>query len=162
MRENFSLDIRKSPYEKTAYPSNKGQFEKDFLEFADRDSEVERLLKVNENYHTFAHLKYIRTDGLLSSYYPDFMVKIRDSIYLVETKAEKDVNQENVKQKQKGALDWCKKINEIPEENRMFANWNYSILDDTTFYAMKDRGASVKDLLEYCKLTNGKIEGKLF
>lgn len=65
MRENFSLDIRKSPYEKTAYPSNKGQFEKDFLEFADRDGEVERLLKVNENYHTFAHLKYIRTDGLL-------------------------------------------------------------------------------------------------
>lgn len=162
MRENFSLDIRKSPYEKTAYPSNKGQFEKDFLEFADRDSEVERLLKVNENYHTFAHLKYIRTDGLLSSYYPDFIVKIRDNIYLVETKAEKDVNQENVNQKQKGALDWCKKINDIPEQNRMFANWNYSILDDSTFYAMSTHGASTQDLLEYCKSTNAKIEGKLF
>ena len=162
MRENFSLDIRKSPYEKTAYPSNKGQFEKDFLEFADRDSEVERLLKVNENYHTFAHLKYIRTDGLLSSYYPDFMVKIDSNIYLVETKAEKDVNQENVKQKQKGALDWCKKINELFDGDRMNSSWSYSILDDTTFYSMKNRGASVKDLLEYCKLTNGKIEGKLF
>ena len=162
MRENFSLDIRKSPYEKTAYPSNKGQFEKDFLEFADRDGEVERLLKVNENYHTFAHLKYIRTDGLLSSYYPDFMVKIDNDVYLVETKAEKDVNQENVKQKQKGALDWCKKINELHDGDRMNAIWHYSILDDTTFYSMTNRGASVKDLLEYCKLTNGKIEGKLF
>lgn len=162
MRENFSLDIRKSPYEKTAYPSNKGQFEKDFLEFADRDGAVERLLKVNENYHTFAHLKYIRTDGLLSSYYPDFIVKIDNDVYLVETKAEKDVNQENVKQKQKGALDWCKKINELPDSDRMNSTWHYSILDDTTFYSMTNRGASVKDLLEYCKLTNGKIEGKLF
>ena len=44
----------------------------------------------------------------------------------------------------------------------MNSSWSYSILDDTTLYAMKNRGASVKDLLEYCKLTNGKIEGKLF
>ena len=76
MRENFSLNISKSIYEKTAYPSNKGEFEKDFLLAMDKDSEVERLLKINENYHTFAHLKYIRTDGLLSSYYPDFITKL--------------------------------------------------------------------------------------
>ena len=48
MRENFSLDIVKSIYEKTAYPSNKGEFEKDFLLFADNDTKVERLLKINE------------------------------------------------------------------------------------------------------------------
>ena len=162
MRENFSLNITKSIYEKTAYPSNKGEFEKDFLLAMDKDSEVERLLKINENYHTFAHLKYIRTDGLLSSYYPDFIAKIGDNIYLVETKAEKDVDNANVKQKQKGALDWCKKINELPPENRMFATWHYSLLDDTTFYSMNSRGASIKELLEYCKLTNGKVEGKLF
>lgn len=29
MRENFALDIKKSIYEKTQYPSNKGEFEKD-------------------------------------------------------------------------------------------------------------------------------------
>lgn len=162
MRENFALDIRKSIYEKTAYPSNKGEFEKEFLLTADRDSQVERLLKINENYHIFANLRYIRTDGLLSSYYPDFILKIGDNIYLVETKAQKDVDNANVKQKQRSALDWCKKINELPSENRMQAIWNYSILDDTTFYAMKDKGASISDMLEYCKLTNGKIDNKLF
>lgn len=161
MRENFSLDIKKSIYEKTAYPSNKGEFEKNFLEFADADSEVERLLKINENYHLFANLKYIRTDGMLSSYYPDFMVKIRNDIYLVETKAQKDVSQENVVQKQKGALDWIKTTNELLPEDRMNSKWHYVILDDSSFYVMKDRGASTKDMLDYCQLTNAKIKGVL-
>lgn len=161
MRENFSLDITKSIYEKTAYPSNKGEFEKQFLLFADADSEVERLLKINENYHLFANLKYIRVDGMLSSYYPDFMVKIGNNIYMVETKAQKDVSQENVIQKQKGALDWINKTNELPPEDRMNAIWHYAILDDSSFYVMKDRGASTKDMLDYCQLTNAKIKGVL-
>ena len=162
MRENFALDIQKSIYEKTAYPSNKGDFEKAFLLTSDRDAEVERVLKINENYHNFAHLRYIRTDGLLSSYYPDFILKVGDNIYLVETKAEKDLDNANVKQKQKSALDWCKKINELPLDNRMYSNWSYALLDDTTFYSMDNRGASIKEILEYCKLTNAKIDGKLF
>lgn len=63
-------------------------FEKSFLEFADTDGAVERLIKVDENYHDFATLRYIRKDGLLSCYYPDFMVKFAEDIFLVETKAE--------------------------------------------------------------------------
>jgi type III restriction enzyme len=161
MRQNFALDIRKSIYEKTAYPSNKGEFEKDFMLFADTDSEVERLIKINENYHLFASLKYIRTDGMLSSYYPDFMLKIGDDVYMVETKAQKDVSQENVIQKQKGALDWIKKTNELPEEDRMNATWHYAILGDNTFRMMKDRNASVRDMLEYCQLTQNRITNTL-
>ena len=118
--------------------------------------------KINENYHNFAHMKYIRTDGLLSSYSPDFVVKINDNIYLVETKAQKDLDNVNVKQKQKSAVDWCKKVNELPLDNRMSSTWSYSLLDDNTFYSMKERGASTKDVLEYCKLTNAKIQGTLF
>lgn len=161
MRENFSLDIAKSIYEKTAYPSNKGEFEKQFLLFADSDGQVERLLKINENYHLFANLKYIRTDGMLSSYYPDFIIKIGNDIYMVETKAQKDVSQENVIQKQKGALDWIRKTNELPPDDRMNAVWHYAILDDSSFYVMRDRGASTKDMLDYCQLTNAKIKGIL-
>jgi len=162
MRENFALSISKSIYEKLPYPSNKGVFEKEFMLFADSDSEVERLLKINENYHSFANLKYIRTDGLLSSYYPDFVVKIGNNIYLVETKAQKDLDNANVKQKQNGALDWIKKINELNTENRMDSVWAYTILDDITFYAMREKGASTRDFLEYCKLTNAKVKGTLF
>jgi type III restriction enzyme len=107
MRENFALDIVKSIYEKTAYPSNKGLFEKDFMETCDKDSEVESLIKINEHRHTFAHLRYIRADGMLSSYYPDFMVKIADRIFVVETKSAKDATgDQNVQAKRRGALDW--------------------------------------------------------
>ena len=168
MRENFALDIKKSIYEKTQYPSNKGEFEKNFMLFADSDSAVERLIKINENYHNFAHIKYIRIDGLLSSYYPDFILRAKYNgennfkVYLVETKSEKDKNDLNVKQKQKSAVDFCKKINELAPENRMNSIWSYAILDDATFYSMKSNGANVQDLLEFCKITNAKIEGKLF
>ena len=50
------------------------------------------------------------TDGLLSSYYPDFILRAKYNgennfkVYLVETKSEKDKNDLNVKQKQKGKL----------------------------------------------------------
>ena len=78
-----------------------------------------------------------------------------------ESKSEKDKNDLNVKQKQISALDFCKNINELPLENRMGADWSYSILDDKTFYAMKDKGANTQDLLEYCKITNAIIDGVL-
>ena len=98
---------------------------------------------------------------MLSFYYPDFMVKIGNDIYMVETKAQKDVSQENVVQKQKGALDWIKNTNELLPEYRMNSKWHYVILDDSSFYVMKDRGASTKDMLDYCQLTNAKIKGML-
>ena len=44
----------------------------------------------------------------------------------------------------------------------MFSDWSYSIIDDKTFYAMKDNGASTQDILEYCEITNAKIKGTLF
>ncbi len=162
IRKNFSLNIQKSIYEKTGYPSNKGGFEKSFLDFADSDSKVERLLKINENHHKFAHMRYIRNDGELSPYFPDFMIKIGDNIYMVETKAQKDVSQENVQQKQRGALNWIKKVNELPPEDRMHATWHYVILDDNTFQLRKAQGATTQDVLEECKLTNTKVEGTLF
>lgn len=161
VRENFSLNIVKSIYQKTAYPSNKGEFEKDFLLYADADSKVERLLKINENYHLFSSLRYIRTDGMLASYFPDFILKIENDIYFVETKAQKDVSQENVVQKQKGALDWIMKINKLPPGDRMNSEWHYSILDDNTFYNWKNRSGSIKDMLNYCMLNNAKISGNL-
>ena len=82
-REDFALDIVKSIYEKTFYPSNKGGFERDFMEFADSDADVERIIKINEYKHSFARFRYIRSDGMLASYYPDFMLKIGNNIFSI-------------------------------------------------------------------------------
>ena len=101
MRENFALNLQKTIYEKTSYPSNKGGFEKAFLEFLDKDSKVLKFIKILEFKHDFATITYFREDGLMASYYPDFMVKTKKNIYLIETKSDKDLKDTNVKQKQK-------------------------------------------------------------
>ena len=98
-RENYSLDIVKTIYDKLQYPSNRGGFEKAFLEFADNDGKVESLLKIDQYYHNFASVAYVRTDGFLSLYYPDFLVKTGEKVYVIETKSEKDLNDPNVRQK---------------------------------------------------------------
>lgn len=162
MRENFALDLVKTIYEKTAYPSSRGGLEKDFMIACDEDTGVERFVKINENKHTFAHLRYLRTDGMLSSYYPDFLVKCGDEIFVVETKSDKDAaNDANVKKKQLGALDWVEKINALPEEDRMNAEWKYVLLNETTFYGWINKGASINEILSFSELKKNKITGLL-
>jgi type III restriction enzyme len=162
MRENFSLPITKTIYERLSYPSNKGELEKNFMLYCDGDGQVDSFLKVNDKYHLFAHFSYIRTDGMLSAYYPDFIVRIKTDMYLVETKAQKDVKDANVKQKELGALDRLKKINELNPDDRMGCEWHYVLLGETTFYTMRDKGASIKEIMEFSKLTRQKVSGSLF
>ncbi|MEC1788616.1 DEAD/DEAH box helicase family protein [Schinkia azotoformans] len=162
MRERYSIEFSKTIYARLQYPSNKGQFEKDFMIFCDSDANTQSFLKINEHYHTFAGLNYIRTDGMLASYYPDFIVKYNHDIYLVETKAQDQLENENVKQKQNGALDWIKQVNELNPDDRMNGKWHYILLGDSTFYSMRDDGAGLGDIFDYCELTKARIEGTLF
>jgi len=161
MRENYSLDIAKTIYEKLAYPSNKGGFEKDLMEYSDSDSKVEAIMKVNEYYHSFANITYIRTDGFLSLYYPDFMIKTADKVYIIETKSDKDMNDSNVKQKQLATLDWLKRINQLKPEDRMEKEWEYILLGETHFYGLKDNKASIDEICQLAKVNELKVKGKL-
>ena len=161
MRENFALDVAKAIYEKLPYPSHKGGLEKCFAEFVDSDSKVKAFIKINEHYHDFAHITYIREDGLLSHYYPDFVVRIDDKIYLVETKAQKDVNNPNVRQKRLATVEWINKVNDLKPEDRMNCIWHYVLLGEKTFYELQDKGASAEEILDYARMTRAKIEGTL-
>lgn len=40
-------------------------------------------------------------------YEPDFIVETANKIYMIETKAEKDINDEDVKEKKKAAMEYC-------------------------------------------------------
>ncbi len=162
MREKYCLDLEKTIYEKLAYPSNKGLLEKAFMEFCDADSEVVSFIKINEHYHDFAKISYIRKDGMLASYSPDFVVRTRDKVYIVETKAQDRLSEENVKLKKIATVDWIARINSLKEEDRMYAEWQYVLLGENTFYALRDKGASVKEILDYSKVTRSEVEGRLF
>jgi type III restriction enzyme len=160
-REEYCVKVSKSIYPKIPFPSNRGGFERSFIEFVDRDTKVERFTKINEYAHNFANILYIREDGLLAHYFPDFIVKIGNVMYVVETKAERDVNSPNVKLKQNSTIDWINKINELDEEKRMSCIWKYVLLGEKTFYSMSDKGATTSEILEYNLMSKSKLKGTL-
>ena len=125
IRESYSMELEKVIYEKVGYPSNRGGFEKAFSEFLDRDAGVECFLKINESQHAFATIFYLRTDGLLASYHPDFIVRTADNIYIIETKGDDKVRDMNVQQKKMASMEWCKKINRLDEDARMDREWTF-------------------------------------
>lgn len=153
MRELYSIQVTKSIYSRLPYPMKNGGFEKDFIEYADTDAQVDSIIKIAENYHNFASLNYIRSDGIIASYFPDFVIKIGEDIYLVETKAQKDLNNENVKSKEQAAMDWINKVNSLKSEERMNCKWNYVLLGENVYYTMKKEGACIKEILDFIKLT---------
>jgi len=161
IRENYSLDVAKNIYPKIGFPSNKGGLEKAFIEFVDSDSRVKSFMKIEPHLHTFATILYIKDDGMLANYSPDFLVRIGDKIYLVETKADRDLNNINVKQKRRATLEWVNKVNELNPEDRMGCTWSYVLLGENTFYGFSEKGANTSEILEYAKMTKAKVEGTL-
>jgi len=161
MRENYSIPVAKSIYPRLPYPSNKGGFEKAFMEFVDADTGVKSFIKINEWAHDFASIIYIREDGLLANYHPDFLVRVDDTMYIVETKAQNNVNNPNVQHKRLATIDWVNKVNDLEPEDRMECEWKYVLLGEKTFYSMSDKGANTQEILEYAKMTKAKIKGTL-
>ena len=161
IRETYSINVAKTIYSRIAYPSNKGGFEKSFIEFIDSDSKVNAFMKINEHYHDFSTVIYIREDGLLAHYHPDFMVKINDKIFIVETKAEKDLENQNVQSKRLATVDWIEKINELNPEDRMNCVWTYVLLGEKTFYGMSEKGADTEEIMNYATKTKSMLKGTL-
>ncbi len=161
VRETYALTLSKTIYEKISYPSNGGGLEKAFMQFIDADSKVKAFIKINEYYHEFANIVYIREDGLLAHYYTDFIVKIGNKIYLVETKSDRDLDNRNVRSKRLAAIDWVDKVNELKVDDRMSSEWSYVLLGQDTFYSMSKQGATTEEILEYAKLNKSKVKGTL-
>jgi len=162
MRENYSLKLQKTIYERLSYPSNSGGFEEKLMKFLDCDGEVERFLKINETQHDFATIAYINTDGLVHEYHPDFIVGTADKIYLIETKSKKDVTDVNVRRKQVATIEWLKKVNALPAADRMERTWEYVLLSQDNFESLRDCGASLRDICVRCQVSLSAATGNLF
>ena len=156
MREKYSLPLQKTIYERTGYPSNKGTLERNFLEYIDRDGDVERFIKIDENRHSFAKIGYIRSDGILSNYHPDFIVCTKKYVYIVETKGNDKVDDPNVQRKQRATVEWCEKINELPADKRMKREWVYVLLSEGVFYSYSGRGTNIDDICSIAKVQKAK------
>lgn len=162
MRETCSMEVQKCIYPRLGYPSHGGGLEKAFIEFLDKDAEVERFLKINESGHSFAIIFYVRKDGLMATYHPDFIVATAEKIYLIETKGDDKINDANVRQKQTATVEWIKKINALKPSDRMNRIWEYALVGESVFYSLSESGATITDICNYCKVTYAVATGNLF
>lgn len=152
MRESASVAVHKAIYFRLPFNVRSGGLEQAFIETCDRDASVDAFCKVSEQKHGFARLRYIKDDGLPAFYSPDFFVRSGEAIYLVETKAQGQVNTPNVQRKRRAAVAWCDRINALDAEHRSDLPWHYVLLGEQTFYDWKNKGGSVGELLAFAKL----------
>ena len=162
MRETYSVETHKTIYERQGYPSHGGGLERAFIDFLDKDGEVERFLKINESQHSFAVIYYMRKDGLMATYHPDFIVATHEKIYLIETKGNDKLFDKNVRQKQTAAVEWTRKINELKPEERMNREWEYVLISEDNFYGLSSNGATITDICDRCKVSLFAAMGELF
>lgn len=152
VRGSTAEEVNKCIYPKLPIPSQGGGLERRFIRWADKDSCIEALAKVHEYRHDFLRRPYLKADGMPAQYSPDFLIRTPFTIYVVETKAQSALSDENVQRKQKATLAWCEQINELPEEQRDGRDWAYVLLGETIVNEWHKKNATVTDLLEYARL----------
>ena len=156
VRESCSVPVSKCIYTRQGWPSRNGGLEKALIHWAQADASVQAFCKISETRHTFARLRYIKDDGLPAFYSPDFLVRVTEGsaagIYLVETKAQQQINHPNVQRKRKAALAWCEHINALPPELRSGLPWHYVLLGEETVTEWQHRHARLADLLDFARL----------
>ncbi|MDT0307750.1 DEAD/DEAH box helicase family protein [Streptomyces sp. DSM 44917] len=164
VRSSSSVDVRKCIYPKLPVPSKSGGLERLFIEWADQDSHVEALLKVHEYRHDFLRRPYLKADGMPAQYSPDFLVRTDTDVYIVETKAQSALSDENVKRKQRAALAWCEQLNQLPDHLRGNLQWNYVLLGETIVREWKAKNVRASELLDYARLrrTDQSAQERMF
>ncbi|MFK2877052.1 DEAD/DEAH box helicase family protein [Rhodanobacter hydrolyticus] len=152
MRESASLEVEKCIYPRLPYPSRSGGLERTFIEWALHDASVAAFCKISETRHDFARLRYVKDSGMPAFYSPDFLVRMADAIYLVETKAQDQTSHPNVQRKRRAAAAWCERINALPPELRSGLPWHYALVGESIFHDWRQNGARLGELLAYSKV----------
>lgn len=152
VRTSTGVDVSKCIYPKLPVPSKGGGLERLFIEWADQDSHVKALLKVHEYRHDFLRRPYLKTDGMPAQYSPDFLIRTDADVYVVETKAQSALSDENVKRKQRAALAWCEQLNQLPSHQRLDLSWHYVLLGESMAHDWHGKNARASELLDYARL----------
>ena len=95
--------------------------ELDFACLLENDSKVLRWLRPVPN-----QFKIYWSNGA-HLYEPDFVVETAERIYMIETKAEKDINNEDVQEKKNAATEYCATVSEYTKRNGG-KPWEYALI----------------------------------
>ncbi len=150
--ETSSITTVKSIYERLPFPKRSGGLELKFMEWCNKDSSVQAFCKLHEYKHDFLWLRYVKEDGMLGRYSPDFIVRCGTNVYLVETKAQSDVTKANVQRKLKAATLYCERINKLLPEQRNNETWHYALVGEGIVEQYLKGNGLVSELLNYARV----------
>jgi type III restriction enzyme len=164
VRASASLEVTKCIYPRLGYPTHGGGLERDFLQWADADGNIEAFVKLHEYKHDFMRRPYLKADGMPAQYSPDFLLRSRDSVFVVETKAQSGLSDVNVRRKQRSALAWCSRINALDPQQREHRSWFYVLAGESGLRNHMNNGGTLLDYLNIARLVNNDREelGQLF
>ncbi len=110
------------------------------LQFAAFLEKCDDIISYTKNYlAVHFQIDYVNTDGNISNYYPDFIVKwSSDSVVIVETKGLEDID---VPLKMKRLREWCADINKAQSD----IHYDYVFVDEESFRQYKPK--CFKDLI---------------
>jgi type III restriction enzyme len=152
VRASSCLEVSKSIYPKLPVPTHAGGLERVFMEWADQDTRVDAFTKINEYRHDFLRRRYLKADGMPAMYSPDFLLRSDRQVYVIETKAQASLTDENVNRKRRAAVAWCEQINALPANQRDDTSWSYVILGQSAVKEWRSKNARVTELLDYARL----------
>lgn len=117
--------IKKGVFEEVNFDSAEGELS--FARIIERDEDVLNWLRPSpkEFNITYNHGK---------NYEPDFVVETEDTIYLVEVKAEKDLNDPDVIAKKKRGIQYCETVTHWSEANG-YKPWKYLFIPANQIYS---------------------------
>ncbi len=165
VRESRSVETDRSIYPRLAYAVKAGGFERDFMEETlNTSSEVLSYAKLDRKHKLF--IPYRDPDAIYREYEIDFIVKTPEMVYLVETKADKDIDLPVVAIKARAAQAWCENASGIepPDDLPQPTDWEYLLISEKLFYS--NRGLGFGALVPQCQALRDKViaqqQGKLF
>ncbi len=145
VRESLSVPVERCIYPLSAYSRRGEGFEKKFMEETlDKSAEVEAFGKIQQRKHPL-NISYRDKDGIKRDYFPDFIIKTKDKMYIVETKAEDEMqkaegNEKNlIVLKARAAVSWCKTANQVALLDQP-QDWEYFMLSEKTFNENRQLG----------------------
>lgn len=124
VRTVLFTDIKKGVFSEVKFDSAEGELS--FARIIERDEDVLNWLRPSpkEFNITYNHGK---------NYEPDFVVETEDTIYLVEVKAEKDMNDPDVIAKKKRGILYCETVTHWSEANG-YKPWKYLFIPANQIY----------------------------
>ncbi len=79
----------------------------------------------------------------------------------METKADRDIMDGNVQQKQRAAANFCRRLDALPAELRRHRTWQYLLVSEQSFSTLRDGHATFADLAARSQVTEAQAEGRL-